>query len=165
MHALAQHIRRTLRRALWLTTTTILLAIQSGHVNAIPAQVPGDFDISVAGGQGAIPALAVTANGVDYLTAMALQPDGKIVLAGYCDGLNSQDFCVARINADGSMVTSFVGPSGLGGGSFVLDVGGNSDTVKAVAIQLDGKIILAGSCHNGVNSDFCVARLNPNGFA
>ena len=163
MHALAQHIRRTLRRALWLTTTTILLATQSGHVNAIPAQIPGDFDISFAGGQGAIPTLAITVNGIDYLTAMALQPDGKIVLAGYCDGPNSQDFCAARINADGLLDTSFVGPSGVGGGKFVLDVGGNSDTIKAVAIQSDGKIILAGSCYNGANSDFCVARLNPNG--
>lgn len=163
MQSLVHHLHRTIRRAVWLAATSVLLAMHVGHVNAIPTQVPGDFDTSFAGGQGAIPSLIIGGGGIDYLTAMALQPDGKMVLAGYCDGLNSQDFCAARINADGSLDTAFVGPLGNGGGKVVLDVSGNTDTVRAVAIQPDGKIILAGSCYNGANSDFCIARLNPDG--
>lgn len=152
-----------MRRAAWLTTTTVLLATHASHVNAIPAQIPGDLDLSFAGGAGSITSLAIGGGAHDHLTAMAVQPDGKIVLAGYCDGLNSQDFCVARINSDGTLDVSFVGPNGNGGGKVVLDVGGNSDAINAVAIQPDGKIIVAGSCYNGVNSDFCIARLYPNG--
>ena len=163
MPSLAHQLRRTLRRALWLAATSVLLATHASHVNAIPTQIPGDFDTSFAGGQGAISSLIISGNGIDYLTAMALQPDGKMVLAGYCDGLNSQDFCVARINGDGSLDTTFIGPLGNGGGKVVLDVGGNTDSASAVAIQPDGKIILAGSCYNGANTDFCIVRLNPNG--
>ena len=163
MSSLANQLRRTIRRALWLTTTAVVLATHASHVNAIAAQIPGDLDLSFASGAGAIPSLVIGAGAHDHLTAMALQPDGKMVLAGYCDGPTSQDFCVARINADGTLDASFVGPNGNGGGKFLLDISNANDTASAVAIQPDGKIIIAGSCYNGVNSDFCIARLNPNG--
>ena len=163
MHSLAQHLSQTLRRALWLCTTMMLVVTHACHVHAVAAQVPGDLDLSFAGGAGAIASLPIGSGGHDNLTAMALQADGKIVLAGYCSGPTSQDFCVARINADGTLDTSFVGPLGNGGGKFLLDISNGSDAPSAVAIQPDGKIILAGSCHNGANSDFCIARLNPNG--
>ena len=163
MHLLTYYLGRAIRRALWLTTTTLLLAAHASQVNAIAAQVPGDLDLSFAGGAGAIASLVIGSGAHDHLTAMAMQPDGKMVLAGYCDGPTSQDFCMARINADGTLDTTFVGPSGNGGGKFLLDISNASDTASAVAIQPDGKIIIAGSCYNGVNSDFCIARLNPNG--
>jgi uncharacterized delta-60 repeat protein len=34
---------------------------------------------------------------------------------------------------------------------------------KSLAIQSDGKILLGGSCNNGSNIDFCIARFNSNG--
>jgi uncharacterized delta-60 repeat protein len=147
-----------------LTTAALLSCLSnSGNVQAIPAQIPGDLDMSFASGTGVISNFTVSPFGSSQATAMALQSDGKIVLAGYCDGPNSQDFCVVRLNPDGSQDASFVGPLGNGNGAMLLDVGGNNDTANAVAIQPDGKILVAGSCHNGANNDFCIARLNPNG--
>ena len=99
----------------------------------------------------------------DYLSAIALQPDGKIVLAGHCFGASNEDFCVARLIADGSLDTSFDGPSGGGNGKFLFLIGGGTDQATAVALQPDGKIVLAGTCTNGIDNDFCVARLNATG--
>ena len=101
--------------------------------------------------------------GTDRANAVALQPDGKIVLAGYCHNGSNDDFCVARLNTDGTLDTSFDGPSGSGNGKFLLPISTSSDVAEAVAIQPDGKIVLAGNCGNSAIPDFCVARLNPDG--
>jgi uncharacterized delta-60 repeat protein len=99
--------------------------------------------------------------------AVAIQPDGKIVVAGHtaieaappARDLPST-FAVARYNSDGSLDTSF-GTSGK--------VSGNVNGIaRAVAIQPDGKIVLAGEFElrlsNGAfGSDFAVARFNTNG--
>ena len=100
----------------------------------------------------------------DYAYAVALQPDGKIVLAGQCAGINNYDFCAARLNSDGTFDTSFVGPGGNGNGKFTLPVGPKDDAAYAIVLQPDGKIVLAGTCANaGDVNEFCVARLNADG--
>jgi uncharacterized delta-60 repeat protein len=91
--------------------------------------------------------------GSDGATAMALQPDGKIVLAGYSNARGTYDFAAARLLPGGSLDESF----GSGGRAFV-DFGG-SDGASAMALQPDGKIVVAGASTNGGNSDFAVARL------
>ncbi len=104
-----------------------------------------------------------------FATGMALQADGKVVVVGTCGrtvGANvSRDFAVARLNEDGSLDTSF---DGDGRQSVAFDLGGASpDTANAVAVQADGKIVVAGSAGRGdfmdLNTDFAVARLNPDG--
>jgi hypothetical protein len=104
MHSLVDPLKHTMGRALWLATSTVLLATHATHFNAIATEIPGDLDISFAGGHGASPSLTVSIGGINYLTAMALQFDGKMVLAGYCDGLNSEDFCVTRLHINGTLV-------------------------------------------------------------
>jgi uncharacterized delta-60 repeat protein len=81
----------------------------------------------------------VPVNAVD-VAAVAVQPDGKIVVAGtvYSGGSAGYDFFAARLNSDGTLDTSFGGA-----GILVVDFGGR-DTCNALAIQGDGKIILAG---------------------
>ena len=45
--------------------------------------------------------------------AVALQSDGKIVVAGFCTGIDgADDMLVARFNANGTLDTSFGGGSG-----------------------------------------------------
>ena len=101
--------------------------------------------------------------GDNWVAAIALQPDGKILLAGSCpNGLNV-DFCIARLNSNGSLDTTFGGPSGLNGGQFLLPVGNASDFATTVALQPDGKIVISGECFGQFKDDFCVVRLNPNG--
>jgi len=107
--------------------------------------------------------LQIAPAGFDSGYSVALQADGKTVLAGSCYNGSNADFCAARLNVDGTLDTSFDGPSGTGNGKFMLPVGLGDDSVRAIALQPDGKILLAGTCSNGSNVDFCIARLNPGG--
>jgi uncharacterized delta-60 repeat protein len=96
----------------------------------------------------------------DIATAMARQPDGKIVLAGYArvGGAGGQyDFAIVRYNVDGTLDTSF-GTSG----KVVTAVGPADDWGNAMLIQPDGKILLAGATMQATN-DFAMVRYNPNG--
>jgi uncharacterized delta-60 repeat protein len=80
-------------------------------------------------------------------TGAALQPDGKIVVAGSSSG----DFAVARLNRDGSPDAGF----GTAGRATV-DFGGPT-FANAVALQPNGRIVIAGQRTAG--DDFAVARL------
>ena len=89
--------------------------------------------------------------GTDVAKAVVVQGDGRIVVAG----TNGTDFALARINpADGSLDTTFTTT-----GKQMVDLGGVADMANAVAIQSDGKLVVAGT--NGL--DFAVIRLNPGG--
>ena len=91
----------------------------------------------------------------DRANAVARQPDGKIVVAGYSSNPNGSDIAVARLNADGSLDTSFDAD-----GRRTIDLGG-ADTAQDVLVQPDGKIVLLGvGFSNGL---ITVTRLNPNG--
>ena len=90
--------------------------------------------------------------------AVALQRDGKIVAVGHSEVpehfLTQPAFAVVRYNSDGSLDANF-GDAG----KVITDFGG-SDYANGVAIQEDGKIVVAGS---GGNYDFALARYNPDG--
>jgi uncharacterized delta-60 repeat protein len=90
--------------------------------------------------------------------ALALQPDGKIVLAGTADTAAGPDFAAVRLNPDGSLDGSF------GGGQVAFALNGSTSSLAAaVALQPDGRIVLAGSAGTANGSDFAAARLQPNG--
>lgn len=97
--------------------------------------------------------------------AVAVQSDNKIVVAGWITGSahNGENFLVVRLNADGTLDTSF----GLSGRTAIaFDVAGNmNDWATGVAIQSDGKIVVVGNVQRGsVNDrDIGVVRLNPSG--
>jgi uncharacterized delta-60 repeat protein len=99
----------------------------------------------------------------DFANALALQPDGKIVLAGsYCDEPlvgNCEfspdfDFALARLNSNGSLDASF--------GSYgkVTTGFGGDEVAWAVALQTDGKIVAAGRKQG---EGFALARYLSNG--
>ena len=90
----------------------------------------------------------------DTGSSVALQTDGKIVVAGDSDG----EFAVVRYNSDGSLDTSFNGT-----GKVTTSIGGAGDLGYSVAIQADGKIVVAGQSYNGANYDFAVVRYNSDG--
>lgn len=127
----------------------------------------GTFDAAFGGFAGAGPGkfrLAIS-GADDAISAAALQPDGKLLLAGTCGGVGSEDFCLARLHADGSLDGSYDGPSGSGNGVLFFPMAGASDRAYALALQTDGKAVVAGACNNGVDFDFCVARLHGGPFA
>jgi uncharacterized delta-60 repeat protein len=90
---------------------------------------------------------AAIAFGAVLTTGAALQPDGKIIVAGSSGG----DFAVARLNSDGSPDAGF----GTAGKATV-DFGGPT-FANAVALQPNGRIVIAGQRTAG--DDFAVARL------
>ncbi|MBR1241576.1 VCBS repeat-containing protein [Bradyrhizobium sp. AUGA SZCCT0274] len=95
----------------------------------------------------------------DASYSVALQPDGKILIAGHSfTGAGPNDFALARYNADGSLDTSFSGD-----GKLTTDFGSTNDVGQGVAIQSDGKIVVAGVSSGGSGFDFAVARYNVDG--
>ena len=89
---------------------------------------------------------------------MALQPNGKAVVAGTCQSSTSLSFCAVRYNRDGTLDTTF-GTNG----KTITTVVSDSDSAQALTLQNDGKIVLAGSCRNGASFDFCAVRYNSDG--
>ncbi|MBI5824516.1 MAG: hypothetical protein HZB18_10850 [Chloroflexi bacterium] len=87
----------------------------------------------------------------NFTSRVILQTDGKIIMSGYYQ--NSTPF-VARYNSNGTVDTSF----GING-SFTPTIGAFSGS--RVAIQSDGKLIVAGSS----NDSFAVARYDSNGIS
>ena len=137
--------------------STLLAATQS-----FAQLTPGSLDTSF-GSSGRIDAKLV-AGATDAGVAVAVQADRKIVIANDCltSSTNSaQLFCVARFNADGSADTGFAA-----GGKYLSALPGTSfSNSRAVAVQADGKIVVAGHCLNATTSfyDFCSTRLTAIG--
>src|SRR4051794_13531451 len=98
-------------------------------------------------------AISLTVGGADIGRAVAVLPDGKILIAG--GGGPGNDMFVLRLNADATADTDF------GNNGFTLVDFGGVDDARAIAVQANGKIVLAGSTSNG--GDMAVARLQPGG--
>jgi uncharacterized delta-60 repeat protein len=97
----------------------------------------------------------------DRARSAALQPDGKIVAAGFAISQNGgvQNFAVARYTSNGILDTTFSGD-----GKTQIDFGNCCQSAMKVLLQSDGKIIAVGGS-NGESSDddFLLARLKPRG--
>jgi uncharacterized delta-60 repeat protein len=93
----------------------------------------------------------------DMCTAMALQADGKIVLAGYTDNNTDDDFAIMRFKSNGTLDSTFSSD-----GILTTDFGGY-DRIYSVVIQSDGKILVAGWTDVGSSTDFALARYTSNG--
>ena len=150
---------RTLNRI-----AVLLLAVVAAGVCAVPAiAAPGDLDPSFNGtGKLAF----APGNRQSQIDDVAIQPDGKLVLAGWIDQSGTgahTDFLVVRLNPDGSFDQGF-GTGGIATVNFPAK-GTTTDTASGVAIQADGKIVVGGTSHdNTLGQDrIGVARLNPNG--
>jgi uncharacterized delta-60 repeat protein len=95
----------------------------------------------------------------DNAYTLAIQRDGKIVLAGYTFVEPNNNFAVVRYNINGSPDSSF-----NGNGKQTANLGSDLQIGNSVAIQNDGKIVVAGYTLNGTyNNDFALARFNTNG--
>ena len=86
--------------------------------------------------------------------------DGKIVAVGYGSG-DSHDIIVLRYNPDGTLDTSFnlVGAVLLDVGTALSGAPGTQDFARSVALQSDGKILVAGKS----DDDVAVVRFNTDG--
>ena len=95
----------------------------------------------------------------DIGNSVAVESDGKIVVAGYSTGADGYaDFALARYTAAGALDASFGS-----GGKVITPVSSNDDHGYSVAVQSDGKIVVAGYSSNGSNSDFALVRYTAAG--
>lgn len=105
---------------------------------------------------------------VNTCTSVAVQPDGRIVLAGSRDTgtpAGTRDFVVMRLHADGSFDESF-SDNGFEFVNFALPgpVVRSIDEAHALAVQPDGRIVIAGSAERAPGDfDFALVRFMPDG--
>ena len=96
----------------------------------------------------------MTLPGGGTATAVLVQPDRRIVVAGNASG--SAMMTVTRLSPNGSLDTMFDGD-----GVATIDFGSLDDRANGAVLQPDGKIIVAGSTQ--ADEDVAVGRLNANG--
>jgi uncharacterized delta-60 repeat protein len=130
---------------------------ESGDIVLVRYQPDGSLDPTF--GDGGMVITDRTA--VDLVGDMAIQPDGRIVVAGSARPARN-DFVVIRYHADGSLDTGF----GTGG-AVTTDFFGQYDWATAVSIQADGRIVVGGfvdqQFDNGLRYQFGLARYRADG--
>lgn len=113
----------------------------------------GTLDETFHTGKAAANNFTIGTGANNYINAIELQADGKIIVGGYFTTTSGFYLSkIARLNADGTIDTSFNPGFGV------------NNTVNTVAVQPDGKIIIGGS-FTAVNniSRIRIARLNTDG--
>lgn len=113
-------------------------------------------------------------NNYSEARSVAIQPDGKILVAGIAYSAEEYYnygyyvFTVIRLNSDGSLDLSFGGGDGIA--QFNPSNYNNSSEVFDMAVQTDGKILLAGSAYDYTYNyygygtwSYAVVRFNPDG--
>jgi len=141
-------------------TSCVIPAPALTTTQSCSSTLPGCLDTTF-GGTGSV---SVDSDGLPGSTdadggqAVAIQPDGKIVVVGtggsYSNG--SGDWVALRLHMDGALDISFGN-----GGMTIIRVSGATDEVSSVFLQPDGKILVAGSSGGAY---FAVARLDVNGI-
>ena len=144
--------------------TTYNGAAAPGRVLRLNANGSLDATFNTPNGQpGAGPNANGTANfaGNTGVAALALQPDGKVLVGGGFTTYNgaAAPGRVLRLNANGSLDATFNAPNGQPG------AGPNNNSVNALALQPDGKVLVGGpfTTYNGAAAPGRVLRLNADG--
>src|SRR5215211_2407224 len=75
----------------------------------------------------------------EYGKSVAVQADGKVVVAGYAGAGRADQIALVRYNADGTLDTSFNGT-----GKVITGIGEGDCKAEGLAIQSDDKIVVAG---------------------
>ncbi len=134
------------------TLASILVALAALlFAGVASAAVPGELDPGFGTGGKAQAPFGPEAFG----GGVAVQPDGKIVVAGTPEG--SEDFSVARLLSDGSPDPSW-GENGV----VTTPLGKFAETLD-VAVQPDGKIVAVGEAPGAKDQDFAIVRYLSNG--
>lgn len=136
-----------------------LIGCAGGDGSSPSAPPSGSLD-STFGEDGKVATAVTSSSSYDFGYAMAIQPDGKILVVGVTDWGTGEYFAVARYTMDGSLDPAF---GGTGTGKVVTGFGHGRDSAYCVAVQADGKILVGGSSHNGTNHDFGIARYLADG--
>jgi uncharacterized delta-60 repeat protein len=142
-----------------MNTNCLLAAITAtslaASIHMVRAASPADLDPTF-NGTGKV--TTVVGTGASQASAVAKQADGKILVAGSCLSGTNSDFAVVRYQTNGTLDMTFGS-----GGKVITAVGSGLDECNSVAVQTDGKIVLAGRSSNGTDTDVALVRYNSNG--
>jgi uncharacterized delta-60 repeat protein len=94
----------------------------------------------------------------EFSQSITVQSDGKILIGGYGLVNGSNEFMLVRYQASGALDSTFGD-----GGKLITSLGSGNDYATHVTLQPDGKIVVAGTSHNGSNNDFAIVRYNADG--
>ncbi len=163
------------------TTATLTLTAQATAPHSRPAAatvtatagsstVTQPLTVTVRGTAGSVDTsfgaagkIILDVSGEDYGNAVAVQADGKVLVAGSSVTVATGTVVsLARFTIDGDLDTSF-GTNG----KVLTPVSNRSDVANAMVVQPDGKIVVVGSTDQSVatntGTDFLVLRYNSNG--
>jgi uncharacterized delta-60 repeat protein len=104
----------------------------------------------------------------NFGNAVAIQADGKIVVAGHANvnfAADTSDISLVRYNTNGTLDTALVGPGNNPNPGIVITSLGGFDNALSVAIQQDGKIVVSGNSGSGGFTQTVVLRYKPDGSA
>jgi len=135
-----------------------LALLAAALITSAASAAPGDLDSSFGAGFGKV--LTAVGSADDAAAAIALQPDGKIVVGGTCyaSAAPFQQFCLVRFLANGAIDTTFGNA-----GKVFRSPASSSASMGGLALQPDGRIVVAGSCYFPEGSHFCAARFMADG--
>lgn len=117
----------------------------------------GSLDTSFGGTGIVILNLSPTRN--DRANAVAVEPGGRIIVAGNAPPGPGFAFSVAAVNSDGTLDTTFGGGAGFTTTSFVGAGGASGGVANGLSLQTDGRIVVAGES----GGNFALARYTSNG--
>lgn len=130
------------------------------NVGLVRLLYDGQRDPAFGGGDGAVVA-QISGRAGTNIEAVAIAPDGKIVIAGHMGGLFSEpEILVMRFNADGTIDNSFSGDGKL----VFVPHGASTSAGFDVAVQADFKIVVVGNASTSFGRDIVVIRLFDDGF-
>jgi len=95
---------------------------------------------------------------VDRHFSQSMQTDGNIVVAGVTGTDSNADIALVRYDTNGTVDTSFHGD-----GKLTTPIGADNDEGRALALQSNGKILVAAVSSTGGQLEFAAARYNPDG--
>jgi uncharacterized delta-60 repeat protein len=132
--------------------------IEYGSYDVLVIRLNSNGTLDPGFGAGGIVTYGTLSN-TDEAKAVVLQPDGKIIVAGYFDNGSNDDVLLLRYTSSGLPDTGF----GTGGVAVFGSAEGLSEEAKVVLLQPDGRIVVAGSRYNGIDQDIILLRFNNNG--
>lgn len=147
----------------------LLFTVFSLFCQGAPVRVhadPGFLDTTFNGGgivvtevrSGCNPTAVFCISGAN---SVAVQPDGKILVAGFSfnSAYNSNAFALARYTTSGGLDETFGG-----NGLVIRQIGIGDNYAESIALQADGKIIVAGYNTTFPTGEFALERYDSNGF-
>jgi uncharacterized delta-60 repeat protein/uncharacterized repeat protein (TIGR01451 family) len=139
---------------------TITYTSNRSYYDVVRYDVDGALDTTFGGGDGIaeLPFVEVVEPKL-----IAVQPDGKIVIAGSAWSLDSQnqtyDFFAIRLRDDGAVDSTF----GAGDGLVTLDLG-SYEFASDLVVQVDGKLVLSGTTYDELgNTIYALVRYHTDG--